>query len=287
MKSNFFLLKIITINLILLKILCLQENTTKKNTSIYLNYTSYFINSTIRTLSERNFDTIIFSNINQSLDCLILFTLKRCSNCNHVMRLTENIEKYYSQKNPKLKFYKVDSYTNHFTAMRFDIYKIPSYVYITKGLYASFSPKEKTENELINFIESKNKEFMRYPGKIGYLGVCKKVINNLTLKIKNKILFWNEYLTWIFLLSTIFAFLYFEYKIYKVGCCGNKNNNSTNNKREYLRQKKNNMNENNNDKKTNMFKDDKKFDEDSNSEDENINKKEIKNKKFKNKLKGE
>ena len=183
----------------------------------------------------------------------------------------------------------MDSYTNHFTAMRFDIYKIPSYVYITKGLYASFSPKEKTENELINFIESKNKEFMRYPGKIGYFGVCKKVINNLTLKIKNKILFWNEYLTWIFLLSTIFAFLYFEYKIYKVGCCGNKinNNNTNNNKREYLRQKKNNMNENNNDKKKNMFKDDKKYDEDSNSDDDNINKKEIKNKKFKNKLKEE
>ena len=226
MTSKFFSLKFILITLTFLKSICLQENITKKNSSIYLNYTSYFINSTIRSLSDKNFDAIIThqnNNNNNSFDYLILFTLKRCPNCNQIMRIAENTEKYYSTKNTNLKFYKVDSFSNHMTAMRFDIYKIPSFIYIRKDSFAYFVPEEKTENELINFIENKNKEYLKYPGKIGYFGVCKKVVHNITLKIKDKIDFWNDYLTWIFLVGIFLAFLYFEFKIYKIGCSDNKN----------------------------------------------------------------
>ena len=286
MKLNKYLLKLVIISFIIIKSSCLKENLTKKNTTIYLNYTSYFINSTIRTLSEKNFDSIISLNNNKSIDCLILFTLKRCPNCNHMIRLTENVEKYYSQQNNNLKFYKVDSYSNHFTAMRFDISKIPVYIYISQGFYAKFIPENQTEDELINFIENKNKEFLVFPDKIGYFGVWKKVIHNLTLKIQIKFNFWNDYLTWIVILITIFSFLYFEYKIYRVGCCNNKNKSDD---AEQINQKNKKKN-NNTDKKRiphkHNYKEEKEDeDDDSISEDNSTKKKKFK--KFKNKVKEE
>ena len=100
MSSKIFSLKKFIFILIFLKVVNTQENLTQKNTTIYLNYTSYFINSTIRTLSDKNFDTIISLN-NNSYDFLILFTLRRCPNCNNVIKITENVEKYYKEKNLK------------------------------------------------------------------------------------------------------------------------------------------------------------------------------------------
>ena len=228
MSSKFFSLKKFIFILIFLKVVYTQENLTKKNTTIYLNYTSYFINSTIRTLSDKNFDTIISLN-NNSYDFLILFTLRRCPNCNNVIKITENVEKYYKEKNAKIKFYKVDCYLNQWTAMRFNAFKIPIYIYIKQGFYSSFNPSNNyTEKDLINFIEDENKEFIEYPGKIGYIDVIKKIVHNITLKIQKKIIFWNDLFTLIVILGTFFGFLYFEIKIYKAGCCGNKNNNVQN-----------------------------------------------------------
>jgi len=271
MTSKIFSLKIILISLTFLKSICHQENITQKKSSIYLNYTSYFINSTIRSLSDKNFDTIIsHQNGNNPYDYLILFTLKRCPNCNQMIRLAENTEKYYSKKNTNLKFYKVDSFSNHMTAMRFDIYKIPSFIYISKGYFAYFIPEEKTENELINFIENKNKEYHKYPEKIGYFGVCQKVVHNITLKIKNRIIFWNDYLTWIFLVVIILAFLYFEIKIYKIGCCDNK------------KKEKNENNKNNHKRKLNKIN----FQENKKEEEKkDINKNNLSNEKNRKKLK--
>ena len=228
MSSKIFSLKKFIFILIFLKVVNTQENLTQKNTTIYLNYTSYFINSTIRTLSDKNFDTIISLN-NNSYDFLILFTLRRCPNCNNVIKITENVEKYYKEKNAKIKFYKVDCYLNQWTAMRFNAFKIPIYIYIKQGFYASFNPSNNyTEKDLINFIEDENKEFIEYPGRIGYIDVCKKIVHNITLKIQKKIIFWNDLFTLIVILGTFFGFLYFEIKIYKAGCCGNKNNNVQN-----------------------------------------------------------
>ena len=53
-------------------------------------------------------------------------------------------------------------------------------------------------------------------------------MHNITLKIQKKIIFWNDLFTLIVILGTFFGFLYFEIKIYKAGCCGNKNNNVQN-----------------------------------------------------------
>ena len=228
MSSKIFSLKKFIYILIFLKVVNTQENLTQKNTTIYLNYTSYFINSTIRTLSDKNFDTIISLN-NNSYDFLILFTLRRCPNCNNVIKITENVEKYYKEKNAKIKFYKVDCYLNQWTAMRFNAFKIPIYIYIKQGFYASLNPSNNyTEKDLINFIEDENKEFIEYPGRIGYIDVIRKIVHNITLKIQKKIIFWNDLFTLIVILGTFFGFLYFEIKIYKAGCCGNKNNNVQN-----------------------------------------------------------
>ena len=266
MSLNYISLKILIIYLSILKSLCIPENISKKNSSISLNYTSYFINSTIRTLSDKNFDNLIKLDKSYSSDFLILFTLRRCPNCNQIMRIVENIEKKYSQKNKNLKFYKVDCFASHMTAMRFDIYKVPAYIYITKGYYALNYPEEKTEEELINFIEKENKDFFKYPGKIGYFKVCLKVIHHVTLKIKNKFPFWNDYLTFMFLAIIFLAFLYFEFRIYKMGCCDNK-------KKEQIKQKKN--------------KEKKENDNSHNSKDGKINKNQYKEDDINNKLKEE
>ena len=272
MSLNFSKLKIFIIYLTIIKSICFQENITKKNSSISFNYTSYFINSTIRTLSDKNFDFIINSNNSESFDYLILFTLRRCPNCNHIMRIVENVEKKYSQKNINLKFYKIDCFSSHMTAMRFDVYKVPSYIYITKGYYAFFVPEEKTEEELINFIEKENKDFLKYPGKIGYFKVCLKVIHHITLKIQNKFPFWNDYLTGMFIAIIFLSFLYFEFRIYKIGCCDNK-------KKEKIKQKKNKEKQ----ERDNSFYEENKKEESN----ENNLFKENKHKKTKNKIKEE
>ena len=244
MSSKNFSLNIILLFFIYFKVGCQEENLTKKNSTIYLNYTSYFINSTLRTISDKNFDTIIFSNNSNIFDYLILFTLKRCPNCNSAIKITENVEKYYKEKNPKIKFYKLDCYLNQWTAMRFNAFKIPIYIYIKQGFYSSFNKENLTENDLINFIEDENKEFFEIPGKIGYIDVCRKIVNNITIKVQKKIWFWNDLFTVIFILGVFFGFLYFEFVIYRAGCCGDKNRNNQN-----VQVNKNNKNKNKNKEK--------------------------------------
>ena len=198
------------------KSLCETNNTLRKNYYIKENYTSYFVNSTIRTLSERNFDIVI--NHNKSIDYLVLFTFRRCPHCNKVITITENVEKYYSSKNRLLKFAKVDCYSNGWTAMRFDIFRVPIFIYVTDGLFSSFKPNNYTEEELIGFIESNDKEFQDYPPKIGYFGVFMKIFHFVNGRIKNNIPFWNEIFGWIVIFILLGSFLYFEYSIYKVAC---------------------------------------------------------------------
>ena len=231
-NSSFFIFLILTITI--LQTACFNENNII-NTNIQTNYTSYFINSTIKTLNNNNFDSII--NSNDSINYLILFTVRRCPICNKIIRITENVEKYYINNN-NLKFAKVDCYISGWTAMRFNIFKFPLYIYISKGKYSSFIPDNITEEELINYIESKNKIFKEYPPKIGYVGVFMKIFHLLTERIQQIIPFWNEIFSWIVLLILFGSFLYFEYSVYKACWDSNKNNNSSK-KEEQKENKKN------------------------------------------------
>ena len=219
--SSFYIFLILTITI--LKIACINENNSI-NKNIQTNYTSYFINSTIKTLNNNNFDSII--NPNNSINYLILFTVRRCPICNKIIRITENVETYY-KNNTNLKFAKVDCYISGWTAMRFNIFKFPLYIYISKGKYSTFIPDNITEEELINFIESKNKIYKDYPPKIGYFGVFMKIFHLLTEKIQKIIPFWNEIFSWIVLLILFGSFLYFEYSVYKACWDSYKNSNPT------------------------------------------------------------
>ena len=197
--NSFFIFLIIIITI--LKISCINNNS-----NIQVNYTSYFINSTIRTLSNKNFDSII--NFNNSINYLVLFTVKRCPICNKIIRITENVENYY-KNNPNLKFAKVDCFTNTWTAMRFNILKFPLYIYISKGKYSTFIPDDITEEKLINYIESKDKIFKDYPPDIGYFGVFMKIFYALTERIQKILPFWNAIFSSIVLLILFGSFLYF------------------------------------------------------------------------------
>ena len=198
------------------KSLCETDITLRKNYTINANYISYFVNSTIRTLNGKNFDTVI--NYNKSINYLILFTFRRCPHCNKVITIMENAEKYYSSKNKLLKFAKVDCYSNGWTAMRFDIFKVPIFIYVTNGLFSSFTPSNYTEEEIISFIESNDKEFKDYPPEIGYFGVFMKIFHFVNGRIKANIPFWNEIFGWIVIIILLGSFLYFEYSIYKAAC---------------------------------------------------------------------
>ena len=212
-----------------LKISCNEKNkvnNVKNNYTIHKNYTSYFINSTIKTLNDKNFDTTIKHN--NSINYLILFTFKRCPICNKIIKITENVEKYYTSKNNiPIAFAKVDCYLSGWTALRFDIFKIPIFIYIKNGEeYSYFMPNnDTTEEVLINYIESTDKEYKIYPEKIGYFGVFTKFLHLISENIKKKIPFWNESFTWIILFVIFIYFLYFEYSLYKSCCDSHKRNN--------------------------------------------------------------
>ena len=227
-NNSLFFISILIISF--LKIHCKKEkgthNNFTNNNKIQLNFTSYYINSTIRTLNDKNFDTII--QYNNSVDYLILFTIKRCNICNKIITITENVEKYYSlNKNTSLAFAKVDCYSSGWTALRFDIFRMPIYIYIRKGEeYSYFIPNNNTkEEELINYIESSDKEFKIYPPKVGFFGVLTKILHLLSESIQKKIPFWKEAYSWVVLLIIFCFFLYFEYSLYKSCCDSHKDKN--------------------------------------------------------------
>ena len=215
--------------LLFTKILCLKGN--KINDKIHINssYASYFINSTIKSLNHKNFDTIIKHN--SSINYIVLLTFRRCPKCNKIITTTENVEKYYSSKNnTNLKFAKLDCYANGWTCLRFDIFKIPLFIYISGDYYSYFIPNNFTEEELISFIENENKEYKNYPEKIGFFGVFMKVFHVVSENIQKKIYYWNEACSWAVVLIVFLGFLYFEYSLYRACCDSHKYNNEPNKK---------------------------------------------------------
>lgn len=229
--------------LIISNITCLKENQTNKTIYIQPNYTSYFVNSTIKTLNERNFDTIVKNN--NSINYLILFTFRRCPKCNKLITTIENVEKYYlSKKNTTIKFAKIDCYTSGWACMRFDLFKIPIYIYITEEKYASFMPNDSSEEELINFIESQDKIYKNYPKKIGFFGVFMKLFHYISENIQKKMYFWNEACTFLVILILLGSFIYYEYAVCKACCESNKNNNVSPKKDNHKENKKDTHKEN-------------------------------------------
>ena len=221
---------ILTLSIILL-INSEEIKSDNKNNSIHANktrhrynYTSYFINSTIPTLNDKNFDKEI---LNHNFDYLILFTVKRCRECNDLIKATEEIQKKYS--NETIKFFKVDTFISGWTALRFDLIKVPMFIFISGGVFSGYSAENYTKQGIIDFIENKNKDYKILPNKLGYLGLAVKLFHIISSVIESKVSFWNEGYSFIAVVLAVAFFFYFEYNLYK-NCCKSNQNRSQRNK---------------------------------------------------------
>jgi len=166
------------------------------------NYTSFFLNSSIQTLNNSNFDKIINKGLNDTF--IVLFTVKRCKICNDVLLILEQIQKVYENK---IKFAKVDFIESGWTAFRFYMDKIPKIILIKNNSYTSFN-KNITYENLIDFIENNNnKKFYKFPSELSYLDILYKffiaVDDAIEQKMKDYNIKWKKYLTIIFFLIII------------------------------------------------------------------------------------
>ena len=138
------------------------------------NYTSLFLNSTIETVNNSNFDKEIKRGTKNPY--LILFTVIRCKMCNYVIKIMENVEKYLIQKNSNIKVVKVDCGGNIWTVMRFDIDHIPKIIYVENNKMSYFNDNITYDN-LIEFVNNENKIKIPFPNPMSYFDFFKKIFN--------------------------------------------------------------------------------------------------------------
>lgn len=188
-----------------------NETITKKK------YISYFLNSTIETLDDDNFDKEVRKGIFH--DFIILFTVKKCEICNNLITTLENVQKkYINNTDSNLKFAKVDILMSGWTSMRFELERLPNIIYVSNRSYAIFPNNNFTEKDIISFIEDNNKIFKKFPKKMGYFDVFMKIFHVISELIHEKFPFWNEGYSWILVVIFILFFCIVEYFIIKF-CC--------------------------------------------------------------------
>ena len=212
---NYFIL-LILISLISSKNITNNNNNNNKTKAKDKKYISYYLNSTIPTITDNNFDTIIKSFYYNDTDLIILFTVKRCTKCNEIIKSLEEVSNYYKEK--KIKFYKLDIVTSGWTSMRFELDYLPNIIYISKGNYSIYPLKNITFNDVKNFIEDENKIFIKIPKKVGYFHLFMKIFKVFSYILSKKFTFWNEdnYIVLIIIFITVFCFV--EFLIIKF-CC--------------------------------------------------------------------
>lgn len=196
-----------------------KENTNKTKTTE--KYISYFLNSTIPSVTDDNFDKIIRGGY--PTDCIVLFTVKRCTICNDIIKTIEEVSSYYSEEH--LKFYKLDIVTSGWTSMRFELERLPNIIYVSKGNYSIYPLSNLTVNDVKEFIEDKNKILMKLPKKVGYWHLIKKIFKIFSYILSQKFPFWNEDNYWILIIVFITFFCFVEYLIIKFCCPTRKNKN--------------------------------------------------------------
>ena len=248
MKQNIF----IFINCLILFILNIKiiksNNTTSLNdTKEKKKYISYFLNSTIKTLDDENFDKEVLKGILHNY--IILFTIKKCEICNDIITKLENVQKkYINDTNADLKFAKVDILISGWTSMRFELNRLPNIIYVSNRSYAIYPNISWTEENIISFIEDKNKNFLKFPKKVGYFDVFLKIFQVISVLLHEKFPFWNENYSWILVVIFILFFCFVEYLIIKYCCRRTKKENNYQNKHQHQHQ---HMHPNKKDKKMN------------------------------------
>ena len=165
-------------------------------------------------------------------DFLILFTVKKCQICNQIIKILENAAEIYSNQITNLTFNKVDVIESGWTSLRFNLERLPNMIYVSKGKYAIFPNENFTELNVKNFIEDKNKQWMRLPRKVGYLYLIMKTFRLFSYMLSQKFSFWDESYYWILIIVFIIVFVFIEYLIIKF-CCRRSNKNKNLNHRHH------------------------------------------------------
>jgi len=225
LKKNFVLLKILLFFLSLFSFaFCVEKNdfikpaNNSNTTKEKIKYYSFFLNSTVETLDDKNFDEKVSKGIFHNY--LILFTVKKCDICNNLITTFENVQKKY-ENNTKtnLKFGKVDILMSGWTSMRFELDRLPNIIYVSKRRYSVFpANKNFTEEEIINFFEDEDKNYKIFPRQMGYFDVFMKVFHIISSLLHEKYPFWNENYSWGMVGLFILIFCIVEYFIIKY-CC--------------------------------------------------------------------
>jgi len=209
--------------IIIIKINCIEPLDKKVKKEKFI---SYFLNSTIETINDENFDLIIKGG--KTNDFLILFTVKKCQICNQIIKLLEETSEIYSNENSNLTFKKLDIIESGWTSLRFNLERLPNLIYVSQGKYAIYPNENFTDLDVRNFIEDKNKNWMRLPKKVGYLYLIMKTFRLLSYMISQKYSFWDENYYWALIVGFILVFVFVEYIIIKY-CCRRSNKNKKSN----------------------------------------------------------
>ena len=186
-------------------------------------YVSYFNNSSIETINDYNFDRVMNAGITN--DYLILFTVRQCKVCNNILKILEEVSKYYTNSN--VTFYKIDVIESGWTSLRFELERLPNLIFVSKGKYAIYPKDNLTALDVKYFIEDKNKLMMLLPKKVGYIYLIVKTFRLISYMIAQKFSFWDESYYWVLIIAFILFFGIVEYSIIKF-CCRRSNKNKKN-----------------------------------------------------------
>ena len=132
--------------------------------------------------------------------------------------------------------------------MRFELNRLPNIIYVSNRSYAIYPNISWTEENIISFIEDKNKNFLKFPKKVGYFDVFLKIFQVISVLLHEKFPFWNENYSWILVVIFILFFCFVEYLIIKYCCRRTKKENNYQNKHQHQHQ---HMHQNKKDKKMN------------------------------------
>jgi hypothetical protein len=213
----------------------IERNSIVKEGEERKKYISFFLNSTVETLDDENFDKKVQKGIFHNY--IILFTVKKCDICNKIITTLENVQKKYLNDNEtNLKFGKIDILMSGWTSMRFELERLPNIIYISNRTYAIYPYDNLTEENIIEFIENKNKIFKKFPRKMGYFDVFMKIFHIISGLLHEKFPFWNEGYSWVLVIAFVLFFCFVEYLIIKFCCRRTKKENKDQNQHQHQHQ---------------------------------------------------
>ena len=195
------------------------SNSSLSSNKTVSNYTSLFLTSNITTLNDNNFDRIIKNG--KVNPYILLFTVKKCTQCNHIIEVMENVTKHLNDTNSSIRSAKIDCFASSWTAMRFSIDIIPQVAYISNGTIRYMNNSITSEN-IFSFIEGHNTtKPIPIPVPMNYIGVGKKIFNSLnrmlTDYMNEKGISWNAGLTAGSFIGGFALLALIEWKL--VSCC--------------------------------------------------------------------